>query len=289
MPNINDLKTRAKLEIADLPDPSGVNIVKIARFDTEEYQATEGKKKITKNRWVVYFEGYPLPFRLYNGRLDTIAAVLGSENTEDWYGRKIGLTVGQVTNFGETELDVVVYPFAVDPNAPVSRQRVVTIGSAAQHNALPPMSTPPAARTLPAGTTQPANPAPAPAGSVGSLDAALGAIGKESAAKMLWALKSRAKTWQDLLDHLKRNAADHGCQGVMPYEVPRHVIPWYQQFCRGFPAVNQIDQAPFIAKTIAEWTPPPPPPANEVIDKATGEVMRPATAPLPPEESDIPF
>lgn len=281
MPNINDLKSRSKLEIADLPDPQGVNVVKIARFDSEEYQASEGTKKVNKTRWVVYFEGYPLPFRLYNSRLDVISSVLGSENTEDWYGRKIGLTGGQVTSFGESTLDVVVYPFAVDQNAPATRQRVVSVGSGAAHNQLPPMTPPP----------RPPVPGDLPAGQGGqnASPTAAGPIGKDSAAKMLWALKSRGKTWQDLLDHLKRSGADQGCQGVMPYEVPGHVIPWYQQYCRGFPAMTQIDQAPFIAKTIADWTPPPRP-ASEVIDTKTGEVMKTGTPPSPPEdESDIPF
>lgn len=284
MPNINDLKSRSKLELADLPDPQGVNIVKIARFDSEEYQASEGTKKVNKTRWVVYFEGYPLPLRLYNSRLDAISAVLGSPNTEDWYGRKIGLTAGQVTNFGESTLDVVVYPFAVDPNAPASRQRTVTVGPGAAHNQLPPMTPPPRA---PLAGALPAGQLPQGQGGQNASPTAAGPIGKDSAAKMLWALKSRGKTWQDLLDHLKRSGADQGCQGVMPYEVPGHVIPWYQQFCRGFPAMTQIDQAPFIAKTIADWTPPP---ATEVIDTKTGEVMRPGTPPAPPEDDfDIPF
>lgn len=286
MPNINKLMTRYSLEIDDLPDPQGVNIVKVHRFDSEEYSATENGRPINKIRHLVYFEGFKLPLRMNNTRLKVLASILGSEQTEDWYSRKIGLQVGVVSSYGEVKQTVVIYPMAVDQNAPAVFQRGVhRVQAAPTHNALPQI-------TPPGSIAQSAGALPAGPGGQNVSPTAAGPIGKDSAAKMLWALKSRGKTWQDLLDHLKRSGADQGCQGVMPYEVPGHVIPWYQQYCRGFPAMTQIDQAPFITKTIADWTPPPVPPApastrGEVINTATGEVI---TLPSPPpDDSDIPF
>lgn len=105
--NVKELKTKYCLDPDDLPNKSGVNILTIVGLESEAYNDNSnprGPKKMRHNLW---FREMQLPLRLNNTRLDILARLLGEE-TDHWKGRKIGLFIAAVSEFGKTKLTILI-------------------------------------------------------------------------------------------------------------------------------------------------------------------------------------
>jgi len=284
MTDISEWKSHKDLKYTNLPSQRGVNILKIARFGVMQFREGTGRDAVDRDCRVAYCDGYRLPLKLTNTRLEAIAAVLKERDPMKWIGKKIGVFVGPSKYSGKKGIDIFVYARPVDQTVPHSTERDPSPAGEEPHE-IPeddgPEPAQPETAEQPPEPKQPEEPPPGP-------------IGKENAALVLYTLGVRGKTWTDLLAYLKRCGADNGCHGVLPFECPGAMLPWARQFCTSFPKVKDLgNKDDFVRKTIAGWEPPPAPagtassttPAKpkEHIDPKTGEVM------LTEPRDDIPF
>lgn len=111
-------------------------------------------------------------------------------------------------------------------------------------------------------------------------------LGKEKAAVVFVELEKRNKTWEQLVTHLQGLGMGALCANRIPPEVSAGVLPFARKYCAGFPAVKDV--VPGRAQQLIDgWTPPPP--QHDVIDKTTGEVMKPGKGDADLDLDDIPF
>lgn len=108
-------------------------------------------------------------------------------------------------------------------------------------------------------------------------------LGPEKAATILVELEKRNKTWPMLASHLDGLGMGHLVNNRTPPDCASGILQHARNYVRGFAPVKDVP-ATRAAELIAAWTPPP---KQEVIDPATGEVIKPGTDQL--TEDDIPF
>jgi hypothetical protein len=119
------LKKRYAIDIPDLPDQSGgINVVTIARWDTELYSApNDHGVKEQRERHLLFFNEIRLPLRLNNTRIDVLIAILGPDMSR-WPGRKVGLYVGATQSYGQTKAGVLLDIRAHDQAQPILPEHV---------------------------------------------------------------------------------------------------------------------------------------------------------------------
>src|SRR5215470_17533219 len=93
------------LKADDLEDGDLVVTISDAQF--EEF--TDPKTKRPDNKPVLYFQGNEAkPLVLNKTNYKTISQLLGSDDTDNWTGRKISLYATEVESFGEVTLGIRV-------------------------------------------------------------------------------------------------------------------------------------------------------------------------------------
>lgn len=246
-----------------LPNQAGMNVVQIKAIDTEYYQAVENRRKVDKERHLLWLSGFDLPLRLNNTRLKILIALLGAE-TDLWVGKKIGLFVGASQNYGEVERCLMIHIQPIDQSIP-------PVGQVRRSQ-------------LPSGQQWPPQQATAAAAPPAKIDTS--PIGVDTAAEICAALEERNKTWDDLRLHLATAGCGDHIAGKLPPECPAAILPAPRTYVRNLP---RSKPKPEPAKFKAMWAPPP-----EVIDRSTGEVINPAAGLKPGAApvmaaDDIPF
>jgi hypothetical protein len=307
-------KKKYALDPEDLPIPNGPNIVVIEGVDTEEFKNDEGE---TVTRTVLTLVGFSVPLRLNNEKIDTLAAMFGS-NIEDAIGQKITLLSSFANIYGKTKPVIDIHPHVPDAEAvPVivpshlgcksvfRMQRAMEYGVriASPNAALP------RAGARPPGAAQPGAGGGGAAAPVKQLTAAT--LGKERAAKLLQLLRVKNRTWTWLADALARDGMGELIIGKEPFDAAPAVAQLAWSKLKPLPDVGEVGtpeaMAAELAATVAAWEPPPAPPAppapapaaGDVIDRNTGEVQpgagpaisfKPSKAPAPAvNDDDIPF
>jgi len=101
---MNDAFPSKYLKAEDLEE--GDLIVKIKEAQFEEF--TDQRTKRPDNKPVLYFSGEVKPLVLNKTNYKTITQLLGSDDTDDWTGRKIALYATEVESFGEVTLGIRV-------------------------------------------------------------------------------------------------------------------------------------------------------------------------------------
>ena len=302
-------KKKYALDPEDLPIPNGPNIVVIEGVDTEEFKNDEGE---AVTRTVLTLVGFSVPLRLNNEKIDTLAAMFGS-NIEDAIGQKITLLSSFANIYGKTKPVIDIHPHVPDADAaPVTvpshlgcksvfrMQRAMEYGVriASPNAALPRGGARPPAAAQP-GTGS------AAAAPVKQLTAAT--LGKERAAKLLQLLRVKNRTWTWLADALARDGMGELIIGKEPFDAAPAVAQLAWAKLKPLPDVGEVGtpeaMAAELAATVAAWEPPaapaaPAPAAGEVIDRNTGVVtpadpsmsFKPSKAPAPAvNDDDIPF
>ncbi|HLO41784.1 MAG TPA: hypothetical protein VK176_12235, partial [Phycisphaerales bacterium] len=250
----NQLLQKYCIDETHMPEPRGMNIVQIKYLDSEEYEAREGRRTVKKVRHLLWLAGFDLPLRLNNKRIGILTALFGNE-TDHWIGKKFGLFVSAEMHYGELETTLMIHIQPIDQSLPAVSQK--------RFSQLPPAQ----AAGGPWQGAQPsavghASPAPA-----SSMD--LKPIGADSAAELCCLLEERSKTWDDLRLFLNANGLGELIAGKLPADCPNAIRPAAQSFLRSLP---KSQAKPARDKFLAMWQPP----KQEIVDRATGEVINPA-------------
>lgn len=102
---MNDAFPSKYLKADDLEEGDLVVTISDAQF--EEF--TDPKTKRPDNKPVLYFQGNEAkPLVLNKTNYKTITQLLGSDDTDNWTGRKIALYATEVESFGEVTLGIRV-------------------------------------------------------------------------------------------------------------------------------------------------------------------------------------
>src|SRR5262245_10103163 len=102
---MNDAFPSKYLKAEDLEEGDLIVTIADARF--EEF--TDPQTKRIDNKPVLFFEGKDSkPFVLNKTNYKAISKVLKSDDTDDWFGKKIALYATEVESFGETVLGIRV-------------------------------------------------------------------------------------------------------------------------------------------------------------------------------------
>lgn len=302
-------KKKYALDPEDLPIPNGPNIVVIEGVDTEQFKNDEGEEV---TRTVLTLVGWSVPLRLNNEKIDTLAAMFGS-NIEDAIGQKITLLSSFANIYGKTKPVIDIHPHVPDAEAvPVivpahlgcksvfRMQRAMECGVriASASAALPK----PGQR--PAGAAQQGQAGGGPGGAAAPVKQLTAAtLGKERAAKLLQLLRVKNRTWTWLADALARDGMGELIIGKEPFDAAPAVAQLAWSKLKPLPDVGEVGtpeaMAAEVAATVAAWEPPAPPAAtSEMVNKDTGEVVKPAASfnfkatqtPAPAvNDDDIPF
>lgn len=256
MPDISRMFPKRFLDANDLPQDGSVVPVTIHQVYLDGFTAGGGGRgpMTASPEWRLRFAEFAKPVSLRPKRAKEIAAILGSENTDHWIGKRIGIYAGWYEAYGEQKWGILISQQPVDQLPVVHAPHAVAAGSA------------------------PALPSRAQS------------LGADSAAELCALLEERGKTWDDLRLHL--NAAGFGelISGRLPPECPVAIKSAAWTYIRDIPKTKP---KPDGSKFKALWAPPPAA-AGEVVDRATGEVinptagLKPGAAPVQPAD-DIPF
>ena len=246
----------------------GVTIVTIENVAFRTMEATKpGDAEI---EYSIKFREFRKMVRLSKTRAQTIADVLGTDETDEWVGKTVGISPAKISIYDrDSKRNKLLTIVSIDIQRPMSPPTLAPntdiTGAASQARlnarAVPGASLPPTAGAAPA------------------------MLGMEQASLILAALKERNKTWDDLLVYLRSLGMGEAVAGRMPFDCPAAVLAPARAFVRGFPRVKDVDVQAEAGRIRAGWAPPA---ATEVIDKATGEVI---TLPGPDAgtNDDIPF
>lgn len=253
---------------------NGWNVVTIEKVDYFEFKGENDEVEVA---WTVKFRELALPLKLNRTNAFNIAEVLQTEVIEKWYGRTISIMAAKKKYAGKKDY----WTYDVDlvaPSSPPTIPANTDVAGAAidsMNLKLPPGQW--MRQKLLGGPTAPTHKPVA--------------IGVETGVAVFDQLQQRGKSLVDAINHLRINAADH-------YAVGRELPDWdaacldiLRTFIRGCPKVAQPMTEQAKADLVKRWQPPPPP--SEVIDKRTGEVLKPSDGSNPAPESipedDIPF
>lgn len=253
-------------------DETGITVVTIRSIDCKTGAAKNlGEMKID---WFMRVDELKKPIRLNPTAVSQIEACLRADDTDEWIGRKIGMqpTLWPVPDpkGGRQFVHVLNFYAVADDALPSLPYQTDLSGyeswsdeqkrklAAASRNMLPPGSPSPTAVRR---------------------DAPAAALGAERAAKIIVELRARGKTWADLQHECRQAGCPELIDGMLPPECPSALADRARVFCSLHPKTTEIkDPAAAVAQLVAQWAPPVP--QSEVIDPATGEVIR---------TDDIPF
>lgn len=255
MPEIARMFPKRFLDVMDLPQDGSVVPVTIQQVYLDGFQmGGRGGPQQANPEWRLKFAEFAKPVSLRPKRAKEIAVLLGSENTDSWHGKRIGIHAGWYDAWGENKWGILVSQQPVEqlPNVQPMHQ----VGSS------------PAPMQLPAKAQS---------------------LGADSAAEICCLLEERGKTWDDLRLHLVTGGFGEHINGKLPPDVPVVIKQTAWSYINSFP---KCKEKPTHAKFMAMWAPPAI--SGEVIDKSTGEVLSlkaglPGQPPFKVDAEDIPF
>lgn len=256
--------------------------VTIERVDYKTLEARNpGDAEIA---YYIKFRELAKPTKLSKTFADQIAACLGNDDTEAWKGRVIAIMPAKIMvpaldgSGRKVPICVINCDLMAPTKAPALEPNTDITGL--QFEVAPPPASGPAlpARRPPfigAGV----NASTAPAGPAVNANAVLGT---DKAARMIVVLRQRGKTWDDFVDHCKKNALGQLIDGRAPQDTGLGVVGAFNAYKSGFAKVSEVaDVEAEVAKLKASWEPPKP------LDGPRKQVEN--TAGSDPDEDDIPF
>jgi len=255
-------------------NPDGITVVTIRELTYKTGEARNiGEAKID---YYLKCDELKKPLRLNMTSVGQIEAALGSDETDDWIGRRLGMQPMQwpVPNpKGGKSMVWVLNFYRVADDAPPSLPMQTDLTGYAgwtdgEKRRLQKM--------LPAGSGRSPT-----TGAGGGKDAAPVPMGAETAARMIVRLRERGLSWSNLEAYCKNQGRPELISGMMPADCPAELLPIAKVFYSTTPVVEKcpdIDKA--VADLVAGWEPEPAAAKAEVIDKTTGEVI---------DTDDIPF
>lgn len=119
MPNIASMFPKRFLSHEDLP-PGGqfvavtIRMIFMARAQMRQGQ---GGQMEGEAEWRIQFAEYAKPLGMRKSRAKQLAKLLGSENTEQWIGRRIFIYAGTYEAWGEEKVGVLIAPNLPEPVA----------------------------------------------------------------------------------------------------------------------------------------------------------------------------
>ena len=224
------------------------------------------KNSDDEDYWQVYFIELEKPISLNKTNAFAIAQIVKSDEMDDWCGQQVKLMpvpveVPSKQPWGGKEYVTGFRIFPPKPGDTPTLKPKSSLQRLIEQNRR-------ASLTTDAGIAQ-ADAAP---------------LGREKAAAVFVELEKRNKTWEQLVSHLQGLGMGWLCANRIPPEAPAGILPFARKFCAGFPAVKDV--VPTRAQQLIDaWTPAAP--SHDVIDKTTGEVIKPAAEEFNPD--DIPF
>jgi hypothetical protein len=281
-------KTLDPMDLQALCDgkPLPVTIEKI------DYKTVDGDKPgDVEIVYYIKFRELAKPTKLSKTFADQIAACLGNDDTDHWTGRVIAIypTKILVPAPDGSGRKVPIPVINCDMMAP---RETPTLQPNTDITGLQFEVAPPAAGQLPP-RRPPFNGAHAP----GAMGAAANTpavnpnavLGDDKAARMIVVLKQRGKTWDDFVDHCRKNQMGQLIDGRLPPDAALAVVGPFNAYKQGFQRVVEVpDVEGEVARLKATWKPPAGPtsagPRKLVMNAATGELM-----PDAEPDDDIPF
>jgi len=282
---LSQMFPKSTLDAADLAALNqGVTVVTIEKVDFQTFKAKRpGDAEIA---YFLHVREFKKPFRMGKMISGQIAQVIGTDETDDWIGKTIGLRpLYQRFTDEKTGHARMVWIFDVDmvkPSTPpqlMPKQDITGLAASIKGGPVPGIT---------AGVQSPQ------LAGAGAVVADASPMGVDKAAAMVSALRERGKTCDDLIKHLGNAGMSHLVVGKIPPDWPVSVIPATHGFCRMFPK-SAAAASPTELEAIKQmWRPPASTaaPTTEVINKQTGEVISAGQSPVHIDEEDmedIPF
>jgi len=278
--NVREMFPSKRFDAHDLRDFGSGEMI-VVTIESIDFQSKDSKEVGVANvDWLMKVKELkkPIKFNSFSGY--TLAEIFGTEESEEWVGRRIGIKPEVINGYGKPML--VVNFWDCGPQLPVLPDNTDLTGfrrwTTDQQERLK-------RRCLPAANAAPEE----PGGSVSGQLAPAQAIGEQKAALIIVGLRERGLEWDNLVAHLKGKSLGSLIVGLEPGSCPQSIENHARAFLEAHPIATRFDDRQAEAdKIIAGWRPPPTEAvAREVIDKATGEVKT-AGAGIPPDD-DIPF
>jgi hypothetical protein len=94
MPNINTMMPSKYLKKEDVPQPALVTIRSFTRDNVAQQNEPEERK------WIMHFDEFPVGMVLNSTNLQLAAQAMGSDETDDWIGKKIVIYTDPNVSFG---------------------------------------------------------------------------------------------------------------------------------------------------------------------------------------------
>lgn len=256
MPEISRMFPKRFLDVEDLPQDGSVVPVTIHQVYIDGFTVRGagpgGGAAMGTPEWRIRLAEFPKPISLRPKRAKELAALLGSENTDHWIGKRIGIYAGYYEAYGEQRWGILISQQPVEQLPAVSH----------------------------------AAPAIA-AGHAPALPARAQSLGPDTAAEICCLLEERNKTWDDLRLHLGTAGFGELIAGKLPPECPVSIKSGAWTYMRDLPPTKP---KPSPSKFKSMWSPPAEVidrSTGEVINPAAG--AKPGSAAPPKGADDIPF
>lgn len=253
---------KASLDAADLKAtfPNGV-IVTIESVDAKTFEAKNpGEAEIG---YYLKVREFKKPFKLNKSNAMAIADLLGSQNTDDWFGKTINLRAidYRITDRQSGQKKIIAI-FDVDMLLPTSPPHLQ-----------PNRDITGAFAMLQSPTALPQNAAFAPKHDFTFLPPTSDRIGIDKAVEMVAAFNERDRTTPDFVKHLESLGLEDLVRGKETPDWPSLILAMARKWVRDVPVTLKIG-AEEKALIRAKWEPPAPKPGwGDVIDTVTGEVI----------------
>lgn len=104
MPNVDEMYPSKYLSFRDfMPGDLQVGTIKMVALEAarvSNFGGNQGQQAPTPE-WILFFNEYSKPLKLRKSRASVIAKLLGTPNTDQWTGKKIGFYRGVITIAGD--------------------------------------------------------------------------------------------------------------------------------------------------------------------------------------------
>jgi len=111
MPSIRQMFPRRYLSMHDF-NPNEQRTVTIKSVELERAVLRPGRfgqaAQASEPKWLIFFHEYPKPMELRPGRGAKFGAALGSENTDDWIGKRVVIYRGFIDVAGEMQEGLLI-------------------------------------------------------------------------------------------------------------------------------------------------------------------------------------
>lgn len=270
--NLRSMYPRKNFDAQDLLDFRGdeVLVVTIEKVDYKTGQSRDfGEPKVD---WFLFVEELRKPIKLPATAGYQIAEILGSDDTDDWVGRTIGIRPHQIQvpdpAGGKQHVWVVNFWNPGDRRPELPAKTDITGYADWTERDKQRLES----RMLGAGSSPKA---------LAGTDAGGGPLGAEKAAKIVVALRERGLGWEDLIASCRKAGVEHLIVGHEPAACPEALEQYARTLCSLNPKTQPVDDfAGEVAKLVQAWAPPATVKVGgDVVDTRTGEVV----------DDDIPF